>query len=92
MKSVTTIRLPDNLLALARKKARERGTTLTALLEEGLREVVSERPAPAEPRRVKLPISAAKGGLLPGIDAVKLSTHAQEEDDLDYVERMKRSP
>ncbi len=90
MRTVTTVRLPDSLIALAKKKARERGTTLTALLEEGLREVVSERPGSAKPRRVKLPISSAKGGLLPGIDSVKLGAHSQGQDDLDYVERMKR--
>lgn len=90
MKTLTTVRLPDSLLALAKKKARERGTTLTALLEEGLREIVSERPGSAKPRRVKLPVSSAKGGLLPGIDAVKLGAHAEELDDLESIERMKR--
>jgi len=89
MKTVTTVRLPDSLIALAKKKARERGTTLTALLEEGLREIVSERPGPAKPRRVKLPVSSAKGGLLPGIDSIKLGAHSQELDDLDAVARMK---
>ena len=90
MKTVTTVRLPDSLIALAKKKAREQGTTLTALLEKGLREVISERPGPAKPRRVKLPISSAKGGLMPGIESLKLGAHSQEQDDLDHVERMKR--
>lgn len=90
MKSTTTIRLPDSLLELARKKARESGTTVTALIEEGLRRIVSDRPKAPKPRRVKLPVSSARGGLLPGIDPVKLHSHAQELDDADYVERMKR--
>lgn len=37
----TTIRLPDDLLKEAKKRAAERGSSLTALVEEALREVLS---------------------------------------------------
>lgn len=85
----TTVRLPEALLARAKKKARDEGTTLTALIEEGLKEVVARSRAKSR-RLVKLPVSKARGGLLPGIDPIKLNTQAQELDDLDYMERMKR--
>lgn len=83
----TTVRLPSELLTRARKKAAAEGRTLTSLIEEGLRQVLTGRPKPK--RRVVLPISGATGGLLPGIDPAKISTYTQELDDLEYVERMK---
>lgn len=85
----TTVRLPEGLLARARRKAAAEGRTLTSLIEEGLGRVVTEPTQPA--RRRKMPrISKAVGGLLPGVD---LSNNAarQELDDLAYMERMKRS-
>jgi Bacterial antitoxin of type II TA system, VapB len=63
----TTIRLPDDLLRKARKKAAEEGRTLTSLVEEGLKTVLAE-PKPARRSRVRLPISKASGGTLPGVD------------------------
>ena len=65
----TTVRLPDNLLDRARREAARRGTTLTALIEEGLREVL-RRPAesPAARRRIAIPVCRAGGGLQPGVD------------------------
>jgi hypothetical protein len=63
----TTIRLPENLLRKARKKAAEEGRTLTSLIEEGLKTVLAES-KPAKRTQVKLPISSAKGGVLPGVD------------------------
>lgn len=64
----TTIRLPDELLKEAKKRAAERGTTLTALIEDALREVLSrarEGQAGAEP--VCLP-TVGGGGVRPGVD------------------------
>ncbi|HEY7318690.1 MAG TPA: DUF2191 domain-containing protein [Candidatus Binatia bacterium] len=63
----TTIRLPDDLLRRARKKAAEEGRTLTSLLEEGLKTVLVDS-KPIRRTRVKLPISKASGGTLPGVD------------------------
>jgi Bacterial antitoxin of type II TA system, VapB len=63
----TTIRLSDDLLRKARKKAAEEGRTLTSLIEEALRTMLAES-KPTRRRRVQLPISKASGGTLPGVD------------------------
>lgn len=41
----TTVEIPDAVLEAARRKAAEEKTTVTALIEEGLRRVVDERGA-----------------------------------------------
>ncbi|MCC6946590.1 MAG: hypothetical protein IT539_02385 [Bradyrhizobiaceae bacterium] len=85
----TTVRLPQDLLRRAKRKAAAEGRTLTALIEEGLRGVVDQREKPVKRRRVVLPVSKAGGGLLPGVDISRFSNY-QEMEDLEYVERMKR--
>ena len=63
----TTVRLREELLRKAKKKAAEKGRTLTSLIEEGLQIVLAD---PRRPRRtlIQLPISRASGGTLPGVD------------------------
>jgi hypothetical protein len=85
----TTIRLPDDLLRRAKRKAAAEDRTLTSLIEEGLRAVVDERPKPAKGKRVLPRISKATGGLMPGVDLTRFSDY-QGQEDLEYVERMKR--
>ncbi len=63
----TTLRLRDELIEGARKKAAKEGRTLTSIVEEGLIVVLSREPEVARDR-VRLPVSRAKGGVLPGID------------------------
>jgi predicted transcriptional regulator len=63
----TTIRLSEDLLRRAKKKAAEQGRTLTSLIEEALKAVLVES-RPLRRTRVRLPISKARGGTLPGID------------------------
>jgi hypothetical protein len=64
----TTVRLDEALMERVRNEARQRGTTLTALIEEGLR-LVLRRPRKSPGReRISLPVCRAGGGLLPGID------------------------
>jgi hypothetical protein len=63
----TTIRLPDDLMNRARKKAAEKGRTLTSLIEEGLKALLVE-PKRATRKRIRLPVSKASGGTLPGVD------------------------
>lgn len=63
----TTVRLSDELLRRAKRKAAEDGRTLTSLLEEGLKSVLVNRTA-ARRTRVRVPVSKASGGTLPGVD------------------------
>ena len=44
----TTIELPDELAAAARRRAAESGTTLRSLIEEALRRELDRRAAPRE--------------------------------------------
>ncbi len=41
---------------------------MTALIEEGLRLVLAQSHQPPRRERVKLPVSKAGGGVLPGVD------------------------
>lgn len=62
----TTVRLNDALLERAKREAVRRGTTLTALMDQGLRLAI----APSKVkrlRRVVLPVWDS-GGVLPGVD------------------------
>jgi hypothetical protein len=88
MSERTTVRLPEELLSRAKRKAAAEGRTLTSLIEDGLRLVVAEKREPPKARRRGLPVSKATGGLLPGID-ISDSAALQEMEDLEYVERMK---
>jgi hypothetical protein len=64
----TTVRLEEALITQAKEEAARRGTTLTALIEQGLRLVLT-RPVTVEERPwVRLPVSRAGGGTLPGVD------------------------
>jgi hypothetical protein len=89
MSERTTVRLPQELLDRAKRKAAAEGRTLTSLIEDGLRIVVADNRR-AQARQRTLPrVSTAKGGLLPGID-LDVSSAVQEIDDLEYIRKMKR--
>lgn len=64
----TTVRLSEELLRKAKKKAAEKGRTLTSLIEEGLRIVLADSGRLRRRDHVELPVSAASGGTLPGVD------------------------
>lgn len=79
----TTVRLDDALLDRARREAARRGTTLTALIDLGLRSVLAPAPGREERRRVRLPVSRRGGGVLPGVDvndAADLLDRMEERD------------
>ena len=63
----TTIRINDDLLKQAKKKAAEEGCSLTSLVEDGLALILS-KPKTYRRKPVALPVSKATGGILPGID------------------------
>ena len=85
----TTVRLPDDLLKKAKRKAAQEGRTLTSLIEDGLRLVLTDQSTKPKAKRVSPPVSKATGGLLPGIDLTRFSDY-QEMEDLEYVEHLKR--
>lgn len=85
----TTVRLPGELLARAKRKAAAEGRTLTSLIEDGLRAVVAEpHKKSLHTARVLPRVSTATGGLQPGIDLTKMSDYYEMED-AEYLERMK---
>jgi hypothetical protein len=61
----TTVAIDDHLLARAKDRARERGTTLGKVIEDALRTDLS-RSAPAEPPPI--PVFRGGGGVRPGVD------------------------
>ena len=63
----TTIRFDEQLLVQAKKLAADRGITLTALLEDALRETMSWRHPATRRSRVQL-TTAGRGGVKPQVD------------------------
>ena len=63
----TTVRLDEALLTQAKKYAAESGRTLTAVLEDALREKLARRDRLPARKRVRL-LTVEGGGLLPGVD------------------------
>jgi hypothetical protein len=89
----TTVRLPAELLEHAKRKAAAEGKTLTALIEDGLRLVIS--PARTiEPKRSssrdRLPLSKCSGGLLPGVDPIRFASELEEAEDIERLQRTRR--
>lgn len=83
----TTVRLPGELLDRARRQAAAEGTTLTALIEDGLRLVTTRDAVNKDTRRIPR-MSSATGGPRPGID-INDGSALQELEDIEYLERMK---
>ena len=76
----TTLDLNDRLLAEAKALAARQHTTLTRLVEEGLRLRLHAQQAPS-PQRAPLPVYPGKGGLAPGIDPRSNKSLLQAADD-----------
>jgi hypothetical protein len=76
----TTIDLPDELLRRARQRAAQEGTTLTALLADGLRLRLGGGSGGVRRRR-RLPVSKVGGGLQPGIDPASNASLLDAADD-----------
>ncbi len=62
----TTLDIDDSLLAAARRRAAEKGTTLTAFVENALAAALTRRPAGAPPYR--LVWKTHRGRLLSGVN------------------------
>lgn len=63
----TTLDIADPLLLEAKRAAQREGTTLKALVERGLRQVLAEPSAHAAPFRLR-PASFRGQGLQPGLE------------------------
>lgn len=73
--------MEDGLLRRAKRIAARRETTLTAILEEALREWLDRQRRGRPDRPVDLPVSGAGGGVRPGVDL---------DDSADLLDRMER--
>lgn len=71
----TTLNLPDRLVAEAKRRALEEGTTLTDLLTQGLRNRLEQRT-----RDFTLPVSKSDGGLAAGVTWETLEAAEPAED------------
>jgi hypothetical protein len=68
MTSRTTIRMSPELLRELKHAAAKEGRTVTALIEEAVREAIARRHAKTpRPLPARLP-TAGRGGLRPGVD------------------------
>jgi|KBSMisStaDraftv2_1062788.scaffolds.fasta_scaffold249490_2 hypothetical protein len=74
----TTVRLDPHLLKAAKKLAADSGRTLTAVIEDALREVIARKQATDRPP-VKITVFGG-GRLMPGVD---LDSNAALQDLLD---------
>jgi hypothetical protein len=64
----TTLDIDDDLLRRAKELSARTRRTLTSIVEDALREVLSRRTPASSRRRVKLPVSDQSPGLCPGVD------------------------
>jgi hypothetical protein len=83
----TTVRLPEELVGRAKRKAAADGRSLTALIEDGLRRVLDDRGPTNKAKRIMPRVSSATGGLMPGID-LNDSASLQEMDDIELMRRL----
>lgn len=87
----TSLHLPDDLLKRAKNKAAADGRTLTSLVVEGLRLVLSPKPNAGQSGKRNMPrVSKAAGGLMPGFDLVKINTQTEELEDTARMQRTRR--
>lgn len=68
----TTIELPDDLAAAARRCAAESGTTLRSVIEEALRRELARRESPPE-WQADASLTFGEGGLTPWAQSVSWS-------------------
>ena len=66
----TTLRLDDDLYRQAKARAAALGISLTRFLEDAIRERLSQPPFRPHGRRLRLPVSTAAGGLVPGFSTL----------------------
>ncbi|MGA2052966.1 MAG: DUF2191 domain-containing protein [Opitutales bacterium] len=85
----TTLRFADQLLRDAKAAAAQNGVSLTRFIEDSVRQRLSAAARPVHTRRrVRLPVSTAKGWLAPGYTNLKQADQAlQEEEDQAWIRK-----
>lgn len=86
----TTVRLPQDLLNRAKRKAAAEGRTVTSLIAEGLQLVTGDTRRTTTRARVMPRVSKATGGLMPGVELPSFAV-LQEIDDLKSLRRAKKA-
>jgi hypothetical protein len=84
----TTVRLPEDLIRRAKRRALAEGRSLTALIEDGLRRVLDDRARSARVERALPPVSSSTGGLMPGV-SLEDAAALQEVEDLETALRLR---
>jgi Arc/MetJ-type ribon-helix-helix transcriptional regulator len=73
MRARTTVRLPETLMREVKRLAVESDRTITEVIEEALRDLLTRRHAEPDQRRVRLPTDGS-GGMRPGVDLADRAT------------------
>jgi hypothetical protein len=77
----TTLDIKDHLLKEAKALAARERTTLTRLIEEGLRLRMRPRLAQAGKAKIELPVSSYAGGFPPNVDPLSNRSLLGEKDE-----------
>jgi hypothetical protein len=75
----TTVNIDEHLLEAAKDLARARGETVSSVLEDGIRRMLTE--SAREPVPFNLPV-VGEGGPMPGVDLCRLGEFLEDEDEL----------
>lgn len=86
----TTVRLPQDLLNRAKRKADAERRMLTSLIADGLQLVTSDNRRATKRTRVMPRVSEASGDLMPGVDLTSFAG-LQEMDDLKAIRQTKKT-
>ena len=81
----TTVDLPDSLLRLARRRAGTAGTTLSGLVTEALRALLSSAREPEAP--YKVPTFGTRGGRFPTEPEIRDVLDAEDGEGLNLRKR-----
>jgi hypothetical protein len=84
----TTIRLDDELLSEAKQLAARTGRTLTAVIEDALRETLARSEPSSADQPFDLP-TFGEGGTLPGIDLDDTSALMEAMDQGEPLDRLR---
>ena len=82
----TTVTLDDEIVARAKRRARERGITVSALIEAALRRDLAREERPAPPQ---IPVRRGGSGPRPGVDLTSNRALAEVLDEGQPLDRLR---